>query len=192
MIINIIKIGINLMIISLIGATILAVTNFMTAPAIEKVEKMAKLKARQSVLPMAIEFKEIKGKEGYFKGLDYEGKVIGYVITCLAEGYGGGFWVMVGVDKEFKVMQINILNNKETPGLGNKIEEDKFRNQYKDKGIENLEVLKVPTQDKIQAITGATISSKAVTEAVKKGLEELKRIVSQKELKISPISPIKH
>jgi len=177
MIKDIIKIGLNLMIISLIGATILAVTNFITAPAIENVEKMAKLKARQALLPQAIEFKEIKGKEGFFKGLNYEGKVIGYVISCLAEGYGGGFWVMVGVDKKFRIIEINILSNKETPGLGNKIEEDKFRNQYKGKGVENLEVLKVPTEDKIQAITGATISSKAVTEAVKKGLEELEKIV---------------
>lgn len=179
MIKNIIKIGINLMIISLIGATILATTNFITAPTIEKVEEMAKLKARQSVLPMAIEFKEIKGKEGFFKGLNYEGKVIGYVIPCLAEGYGGEFWVMVGVDKEFKVIAINILSNKETPGLGNKVETDAFRNQYKGKGIENLEVLKIPTEDKIQAITGATISSKAVTQAVRKGLEELKRSVQK-------------
>jgi len=173
---NIIKIGINLMIVSMIGAIILAITNFITAPKIEKVEKEVKLKARQAVLPSATTFKEFKGKEGFFKGVDSNGKFVGYVISCLAEGYGGEFWVMVGVDKDFKIVGINILSNKETPGLGNKIQEDKFQNQYKGKGMENLEVVKIPTKEKIQAVTGATISSKAVTEAVKKGLAELKKI----------------
>lgn len=179
MIKNILKIGINLMIACVVGATILAATNFITAPKIEEVEKKAQLEARLAVLPQAMEFKEFKRKKGFFKGFDYEGKLVGYVITCLAEGYSGGFWVMAGVDKEFKIVDINVLSNKETPGLGSKIGEDKFRNQYKNKGVENLEVMKTPTADKIQAITGATISSKAVTEAVKKGLEELERMVQK-------------
>ncbi|MEW6608149.1 MAG: RnfABCDGE type electron transport complex subunit G [bacterium] len=177
MIKNIFKIGINLMIISLIGAIILAITNALTKPKIKEVEEMAKLKARQTVLPQALEFKEFKTKKGFFKGFDCEDKLVGYVISCLAEGYSGGFWIMVGVDKKFKIVEMKILTHKETPGLGNKIEEAEFRNQYKSKGIENLEVVKVPDKDKIQAITGATISSKAVTEAVKKGLEELEKII---------------
>ncbi|MEW6096504.1 MAG: RnfABCDGE type electron transport complex subunit G [bacterium] len=182
MIKNIIKIGINLMIVSMIGATILATTNFVTAPKIEEVEKEAKLKARQTVLPSATEFKEFKEKKGFFKGLNSDGELVGYVLSCMAEGYGGGFWVMAGIDKNFKIVEINVLTNKETPGLGNKIEDDEFRNQFKGKGVENLEVVKTPPfEGKIQAITGATISSKAVTEAVKEGLEELERIILEKE-----------
>lgn len=176
MIKNIIKIGINLMIISIIGGAILAVTNFVTTSKIEEVEKEAKLKAMQAVLPAAIEFKKFKKKEDFFEGLDLDGNLVGYVISCLAAGYGGGFWVMAGVDNEFKIVEISILTHKETPGLGDKIEKEPFRGQFRGKGSENLEIVKMPTKNKIQAITGATLSSKAVTEAVKKGLEELKRI----------------
>jgi electron transport complex protein RnfG len=71
---------------------------------------------------------------------------------------------------------INVLTTKETPGLGDKIKEDKFRNQYKGKGVENLEIVKTPTEEKIQAITGATISSKAVTDGVREAIEELKKV----------------
>ncbi len=177
MIKDIIKIGINLMLICLVGGTILAATNFITAPKIEEVEKEAKLQAQLSVLLSATQFKEIK--QGFFKGLNAKGETVGYVISCLAEGYSGAFWVMAGVNKEFKIVRINVLTNKETPGLGSKIEEDEFRNQFKGKCVESLEVVKTPTADKIQAITGATISSKAVTEAVKKGLVELKRIIQK-------------
>lgn len=176
MIKNIIKIGINLMIVSMIGGAILAATNFVTTPKIEEVEKEAKLKAMQTVLPAAIEFKEFKEKEGFFEGLDLDSNLVGYVISCLAVGYGGGFWVMVGIDKEFKVIEISILTHKETPGLGDKIEKESFKGQFRNKGSENLEIVKMPTKDKIQAITGATLSSKAVTEAVRKGLEELEGI----------------
>ncbi|MFH1564006.1 MAG: RnfABCDGE type electron transport complex subunit G [Nitrospirota bacterium] len=181
MIKDMIKIGINLMLACVVGGTILAATNFITASKIEEVEKEAKLKARLSVLPKACEFKEFK--QGFFEGLNSKGETVGYVISCMAEGYSGGFWVMAGVNKEFKIVKINVLSNKETPGLGNKVEGEKFRNQYKNKGVENLEVVKTPTADKIQAITGATISSKAVTEAVREGLEELEKIVLRKEKK---------
>lgn len=176
MIKNILKIGINLMIVSMIGATILALTNCVTAPKIEEVEKEAKKVAMQKVLPTAIQFKEFKKKQGFFKGLDADGNLVGYVISCLAVGYGGGFWVMVGVDTEFKIIEISILTHKETPGLGDKIEDESFRGQFKGKKSEQLEIVKMPTKDKIQAITGATLSSKAVTEAVKEGLEELKKL----------------
>ncbi|MDI6736214.1 MAG: RnfABCDGE type electron transport complex subunit G [bacterium] len=176
MIKNIFKIGINLMFVCLVGGTILAATNFITAPKIEEIEKETKLKVL-SVLLTANQFKEIK--PGFFEGLNAKGETVGYVISYLAQGYCGGFWVMAGVNKEFKIVRISVMSNKETPGLGTKIEEDKFRNQFKGKGMENLEVVKTPTADKIQAITGATISSQAVTEAVKKGLEELKRIVKK-------------
>lgn len=174
---NILKTGVNLMLVCLIGGTILAITNLITEPEIERVKERDKVKTRQAVLPEAVQFKEFKERKGFFEGLDQDGRLVGFIISCLAEGYAGEFWVMVGVDKDFKIKEINILANRETPGLGSKIQEDSFKGQFKGKGIENLEVVKTQTLDKIEVITGATISSKAVTEAAREGLEELKRIV---------------
>lgn len=170
-------IGINLMCIVAIGAVIVAVTNF----TISKIEEMkAELKANQAVLPLATKFKKFEQKKDFFIGLDAQGKLVGYVILCVAVGYGGEFGVRVGVDKDFKIVEINILPHNETPGIGDKIEEESFRSQFRGKGIENLEIAKEPPfEGKIQAITGATISSEAVVEAVKRGLEELKKITQE-------------
>ncbi len=73
---------------------------------------------------------------------------------------------MVGLSSAGKVTGIKILSHTETPGLGANAPLPKFSDQYKNKPIkEKLEVVKVaPSKDnQIQAITGATITSKAVT-----------------------------
>jgi electron transport complex protein RnfG len=73
------------------------------------------------------------------------------------------------------VQKIEILDEKETPGLGDEIETASFKNQFKSKDLDHLKVLKTETTEYIQAITGATISSRAVTEdAVKNGVQFLK------------------
>jgi electron transport complex protein RnfG len=80
--------------------------------------------------------------------------------------------------KVIKVQKINILGHAETPGLGDEIETESFKKQFKGKDIEHLKVLKTETTEYIQAISGATISSRAVTEdAVKKGVDFLIKTV---------------
>lgn len=177
--VKVIKIGANLMIVCLIGACILAATNLITGPEIERVKEYRRIETRKAVLKDAVKFKEFKDRKGFFQGLDKEGRLIGYVIYCLAKGYGGEFLVIVGVDKDFKIKEINILENKETPGLGSKIQGDEFKRQFKNKGIKDLELVKTKTTDKIEAITGATISSRAVTEGVRRGLEELMSLINK-------------
>ncbi|MBU2599788.1 FMN-binding protein [bacterium] len=171
---KILKIGFNLMVVALLGAIILAFSNNITAPLTKKVEEETKARARKAVIN-ADEFIQIDPEGRFFKAIK-DGKLLGYVITALAKnGYAGSFGVMVGVSPTLKVVKIKILNQRETPGLGTKIEEDWFLSQYEGKGVENLVVIKEETADKIQAITGATISSKAVTDGVKEGIEELKK-----------------
>jgi len=80
----------------------------------------------------------------------------------------------IAVDPDFKVRKISILGHAETPGLGDEIEAESFQNQFIGKGPDHLTVLKTETTDYIQAISGATISSRAVAEdAVKAGLDFL-------------------
>jgi electron transport complex protein RnfG len=167
------------MIVTLIGATLLAFTNGLTAPLIEKVEEEAKTKARREVIN-ADKFIPIDDSERFFRAISDDGELIGYVILAIAEGgYAGSFKVMVGVDTNFRIVRLKILTHKETPGLGTKIEEPWFLSQYEGKTTKNLIVVKGMTSDKIQAISGATISSKAVTNGVRKGIEELKSILRQ-------------
>ncbi|RMD52364.1 MAG: FMN-binding protein, partial [Nitrospirae bacterium] len=79
---------------------------------------------------------------------------------------------------------IDVLHHTETPGLGDEIDYDYFKNQFKGKTLKQLKVVKMETKEYIQAITGATISSRAVTEdAVKNGLLLLMEKFGQEEKK---------
>jgi electron transport complex protein RnfG len=107
------------------------------------------------------------------------GDTIGYVIQSFGKGYSSYINTFIATDKDFRVQKINILGHGETPGLGDEIETDWFKTQFKDKTLEHLKVIKGETKEDIQAISGATISSRAVTEdAVKHGVEFLVKTVN--------------
>jgi electron transport complex protein RnfG len=87
--------------------------------------------------------------------------------------------VLASVDKDFLIQKISILGHGETPGLGDEIEKDYFLDQFVNKGADNLEIIKAETEEKIQAITGATISSRAVAEdGVRNGVKMLQEKLS--------------
>mgnify|MGYP003372712070 FL=1 len=82
----------------------------------------------------------------------------GYVVTAQAKGYGGMLKVMVGIDSNGLITGTEVLENNETQGLGSKVSEHAFMDQYigKDSNLEGIE-----------AIGGTTISSNAFTKAVR-------------------------
>jgi electron transport complex protein RnfG len=97
----------------------------------------------------------------------------GYIVETYGKGYSSYINVLVAVGMDFKVRKINVLHHGETPGLGDEIELAWFKDKFKGKDAEHLEVIKGETEDKIQAITGATISTRAVTNGVRDGVEML-------------------
>ena len=103
------------------------------------------------------------------EALDASGSVIGYLITSTsAESYGGDVQIAVGITSEGTITGIGFLSISDTPGLGMKASEPEFKDQYSGKPAAAFEVVKTaPTADnQIQAISGATITSSAVTNAV--------------------------
>ena len=107
------------------------------------------------------------------KALDNSGETIGYVINATShEGYGGDITIAVGIDREGTVKGVEILDISETAGLGMKAKESKFRDQFKGKNVKTFTYTKTgATQDfEIDAISGATITTKAVTNAVNSAL----------------------
>jgi Na+-translocating ferredoxin:NAD+ oxidoreductase subunit G len=87
------------------------------------------------------------------------------------KGYSGLIRIMVGITPDGKVTSIEIVEQKETPGLGSKIAEDWFKGQYKGKSLENATWKVKKDGGDFDQISGATISPRAVTGAVKSGLE---------------------
>ena len=97
-----------------------------------------------------------------------DGSQIGYIFVSEKRGYGGTVPVMVAVDMAARITGIRVLANEETPGLGKKIENSAFLSQFTSKTAEESFALLVDNDSKqpIDAIAGATISSRAVTDAV--------------------------
>ena len=91
--------------------------------------------------------------------------VIGYAYIAEGKGYGGYIDILVGLEDENTIKGINIIKHSESPGLGARIVEDEYRNQYVDLDINDSELNFNGGQ--IDSITGATISSKAVADAVR-------------------------
>ena len=102
------------------------------------------------------------------QALDADGNVIGHLIVATsAESYGGDVQIAVGVSSEGALTGIGFLAISDTPGLGMNAKEPEFKDQYKGKKAELLEVTKTgaSAENQIQAISGATYTSNAVTGA---------------------------
>ena len=103
------------------------------------------------------------------KAVDASGNVIGHIITASSDdSYGGTVKVSVGITNEGKITGVELLEISDTPGLGMKATEPAFKDQYKDKTVEEFTVTKTgsTSDSEINAISGATITSNAVTHAV--------------------------
>jgi len=157
---NTLKMGLILMLVCAIAAAALSGIYSLTKDRIDANKKSVLDEALSKVI-VADEFKE---KEGYYEAYK-GGHLIGYAIKKTTKGYGGDIVLLVGVDELNKITGISIIEQQETPGLGARIIENEFLVQFKGRTIEQLELKK--NGGEIDAITGATISSKAVTEGAK-------------------------
>lgn len=187
---NLITDALKLFVITLISALVLAVANKFTAPVIVENDAKRQELAMQEVLPEAKEFKkvdigglELTEKDAtikeFYTGIT-EARLVGYVVDVITNGYGGELEIIMGVGTDGKICAVKILNSSETAGLGAKASEPEFTDKYKGKNT-ILSVVKNEEADfdEIEAISGATITSEAVTRAVNTGLEAVgKRTVT--------------
>ncbi len=168
---------------------VLAVVYRLAEPKIEANRLLEEKRAIFAVLPEAKDYevieKTVAGDKGMekvriFKGFNEDGGVVGYAFIARGPGFQGIIKMMVGLHPDYlRLHGMQVLDQVETPGLGNKIVEDEFLDQFR--GLEilpQIEYLKNKKPEKpnqIRAITGATISSKAVARIIN---SEAKRVVS--------------
>ncbi|KNF09469.1 electron transport complex protein, subunit G [Gottschalkia purinilytica] len=184
------KLGIILLIITSIAGGLLAFANDITKPNIEKVQEKANNEARKEILPKAKEFKALekdklekimssnKSVLEVFVGYDSSNKPVGYAIKTATSGYADLVEVITGISSDGKIEGMKVVSNSETPGLGANAANPEYQNQYKGKSAEKeLEVVKSgASEEQIQALTGATITSKAVTDGVNTAINAFKDI----------------
>ena len=175
---------VSLFVICLVATLLLALVNNVTKDKIAEQVALSEATARTTVLADAKDFKEVD-KDGdkvtdYYEGIDASGNVIGYVFNTIGDskGYGGDVSVTVGIDTEGVITGIvpgDISN--ETPGLGQNAGKASWQAQFVGESGD-LTVVKSDkaaqentTDGKINAITSATITSKAVTSSVNAALD---------------------
>lgn len=169
---SILKVALNLTIACFVSGLIIATVYFFTADAAAQKAIELRDEAMRQLVPEADEFVAYPDKEDVFRA-EKDGEVLAYIIPAENPGYEGTIQILVAVSPDVTVIDYEITAHKETPGLGDKAGVEPFKGQFKGKVAEQLEVVKDSTNtENIQALTGATITSKAVTEAVKKALAE--------------------
>lgn len=187
-----IKNTVSLMLITVIAGLLLGVVHEITKEPIKEQRKQAKEEAYKEVFADAASFETISisssvsdeiRQKGYdadvdeaMKVIDKEGAFSGYVMTITDhEGYGGDIQFAMGVRKDGTLNGISFLTIGETAGLGMKAKEDAFRNQFAGKNAEKFVYTKdgASAENEIDAISGATITTNAVTNGVNAGLTYL-------------------
>ena len=107
---------------------------------------------------------------------------MGHIFTTSANGYGGAVKVMTGIGTDGKVIAIEVLDAAdETPGLGQNAMKPSFWERFKGKSGQVKVVKSGAGEDEVQALTGATITSNAVKDAVNKALTAHKLIKGEAE-----------
>jgi electron transport complex protein RnfG len=153
-----------LSLVAIISGLVLVLTFKWTEPTINQIAKANQKRAILEVLPEAKRYTEMKNNENIFIGYDGEGNKVGIAFIAEGGGFQGDIKMMVGMDVENeKLTGMTVLSHLETPGLGARIEEDWFQDQFKGKSIND----EYRVKEDIEAITGATISSNAVANILK-------------------------
>lgn len=182
------------------GAALGGVYEITKAP-IAAAEMAAKAEAYRTVLPDAAEFKDDLGDKleaanlevadlGYgnvtvdeaVTGVDASGAAVGYVVTATSkDGYGGAITVSVGFKEDGTVNNIEFLALSETAGLGMNASQPEWKGQYTGKNVDSFTVTKngAAADNEIDAISGATITSNAVTGAVNGAVYFVKNCLAQ-------------
>ncbi|MDY6914943.1 MAG: RnfABCDGE type electron transport complex subunit G [Candidatus Cloacimonadota bacterium] len=195
------KLGVILLLITAVASGVLAVVNNYTKPLIAQNKQKTEEEARRMVLPKAetfetdsIEIQEAKvkpdplmiqkesDKSSYFKyyiGKDEAGEVTGYTFVARKYGYSSNIETMVGVKPDLKINKIKVINQAETPGLGANCENEDFTKNFIGRTIPKLLVDK--DGGDIESLTGATITSRAIINSIKDGLQNLKQALSSSD-----------
>ena len=159
----------------------LSVTNAVTVDRIAQLEKKNAEETMKSLVE-ADKFEELKlGGDNvivYNRALK-DGNPVGYIFKTSATGYGGLVSVMTAVNLDGTVKSIAILDvSNETPGLGQNASKEGFYSQYagKKSGVKLVKNSADSKNNEVDAMTGATITSTAVTNAVNEALEQFDTI----------------
>jgi electron transport complex protein RnfG len=140
---------------------------FTNSATEDKIEEHAAAEVENSLQGIFPNMSKVEFENDIYTIYDGDTK-IGYAFKASGIGYGGTIDIIVGLEDENTVKGITILSHNETPGLGSRIVEEPFTSQFSGASINEMQ---------IDGITGSTISSTAVIEAVREtALEKIESL----------------
>lgn len=181
----IIKLAAILFAISFIATLLLTLCNYLTKDRIAELSAKTAEQAKQAVIAGATftevelsddqraEFEKDYAFVAAYKA-EKDGEFAGYFINVAPAGFGGDINMIVGIDSDMNYTGVKIISMTETPGLGAKAQEEGFYGQYSEGKKGELSVVKNKAdtaENEIEAISGATITTKAVTSGANNALK---------------------
>jgi len=169
---------IAMFVISIVSGGVLGIVYNATKEPIAAAETAKKTEAIKNVLPEFNELKETKIKSEledveipFYLAYDANNNFIGAAVeTFTSKGFSGNISLMVGILKDGTVNNISVLQHAETPGLGSKMSEPSFKDQFNNKNANSFNFKVKKDGGDVDAITAATISSRAFCDAVNRAL----------------------
>lgn len=163
-----IKLGLILLLIAVVSAGILAVSNNATKDKIAEMEMAGSVEALEGIFGDTFEFKPLDEVEldgimadhddvkEIFEALEGE-TVSGYAIKNVVNGFGGEVTVLTGFSVDGQVLGLRVLENSETAGIGSKATEPDFTDRFNE--------LDASAEISVETVSGATVTSNAVMKA---------------------------
>jgi len=170
-----IRYGFILGLICVLAAGLLAGANALTRSKIAEQAQAEEQSALKEVMPQAKKFIPVGLAPDvlYYKAVDGQEKLLGFVFKASGKGYSSVIQTLAGMNLEGVISAVKVVSQNETPGLGMRITENKFTDQFRNQ--DSLSLLDV------QAITGATISSKAVMNSVIQKAQEIRELIKNEK-----------
>lgn len=164
-----IRLGVILMLITVVSAGVLAISNNLTKDRIAELEMAGSLESLKEIFGDSADFKPLdEGKLDEIKASTssvveifeaYNGDtLIGYAIKHITKGFGGDLLLMTGFNLDGTVAGLDVLEHSETPGLGDRADDPEFRNRFVG--------LSTASEITVEALSGATVTTNAVLSGV--------------------------
>ena len=176
---------------------LIAVTSAALSPRIRQNEINKRNRLVSALLPEAkdfilldeqIEIQSLRGKKEkveIYRAVSDADECVGWSFEAVGSGFADKIKLVIALDKNFeKIAGFDVLSSNETPGFGDQIKYDKYRDQFKGAPAGELKLVTIGERDKIDseivAISGATISSEAVVEIVSNFVTQVKEQMRKK------------
>lgn len=163
--------------ISAVCALLLGLVNLITVGPIQQAQQAKQERAMAEVLPaQRYDPVDYSGGPGSLVTAVYRAGDAGYVVQVGPSGFGGVIDMMVGVDQDGNVTGISFVKMSETSGLGMNAQKDSFKDQFSDPEHQTGSFSVTKDGGQIDALTGATITSRAVADGVNAALDAVKTL----------------